>query len=386
MIDVLVLGSLIKDVSDFSPANEGNIALNQFLSHKLGMFFSFGITTYTESDSYAVNYLNDPPAPTTFSAPSVVDSAQWVQEAIDSGCDYVVLTSGHHIGFNIFPYTAPYQLQNTYDSNRGQLQVPVYENYNVSATSSDQNIVDKFVDKCIISGIKFGIYYNYGKNINMRRGLDLIDSSYDQTDTFSQTYESYNLYAIDEIEHIIRNYSPDYLWLDASHFAPRYYDNNRNNRRYLQDVYNSVKRIKNNCLTIINYDCPVIDGQRQVIPNGVDNVRPPFSWDGTEMNMFPSDIISFENNRKPSNVSDFNPETTHEGVSYYIPREIIDTIMEGQYFAEQDNFAPLVSAVDLQNYYNYARARAVPFLLNVAVGTNGIIPNDQLTRFREITL
>ena len=197
--------------NDYFPSQVSTSDLATFLSHQIGMFISYGMTSFTTSDLYSTNMLNDPPAPAVFAAPAMVDSAQWATEAANLGCGYAVLTLGHHIGLNTFPYSAPYNggnSENTEDSNRGALSVPVYPTYDVSANpSSDQNIIGKFINQCITEGIKSGLYYNVGKNINMRRGLDLIDASYDQTDTFSATYQHYIDFAKDEIGWICREYS-----------------------------------------------------------------------------------------------------------------------------------------------------------------------------------
>ena len=355
------------------------------------MFISYGMTSFTDSDAYVTNMLIDPPPPSTFAAPSTVDSAQWATEAANLGCDYAVLTLGHHIGFNVFPYTAPYNggaSELTKDSTRGNLTVPVYTRYDVSmCPSSDQDIIGKFVNQCAIEGIKCGLYYNVGKNINMRRGLDLIDAAYDQTNTYSLTYQNYVDFAIKEIEWICREYSPDYIWLDAPHHAPRYYGNVRTNRRYYQDFYNIVKRTSPNTLVFYNYDAAVIGGQRKLLPNGTDATRPPFTWAGDELMIFPGDVPSFESQRIPTDAGALFPPTNHEAVEYYLPKEIITTILtSGQYFARNDNFNSLESSAALQALYDNAKASNVPFLLNVAVAKNGVIPSNQLTRFGEIVL
>lgn len=372
------------------PKRNNTVALDEFLNSKIGMFISFGLTTYTPSDIYTVNYLLDPYAPSTFSAPSTVDSAQWATEAANLGCGYAFLTTGHHIGFNIFPYTAAYNKnssENTYDSNRGLLSVPVYKRYDVSVTDSDQNIIGKFIDQCIVEGIKSGLYYNIGKNINMRRGLDLIDASYDQTNTYSLTYQNYIDFCAKELEYISKEFSPDYIWMDAPHHAPRYYGNDRQRKRYIEDLYYAVKKHSPNTLVFVNYDCPVIDGNREVLPNGTDSTRPPFTWDGSELNVFPGDVISFEHLRVPSDSGEYNPVTSHEGINYYLPREIISTIYSNnQYFARNDSFGALKSAVTLQAEYDEAKTNNVPYMLNLAVNTSGNLRAVDITRFGEIVL
>lgn len=378
--------------NDFSPSNISTPALTEFLSFKIGMMISYGMTSFTTSDSYAVNMLNDPPATALYQAPSVIDSGQWATEAKNLGCDYAVLTSGHHIGFNNFPYTGTYNngfLESTKDSNRGDLNVPFLNVYDIRATIplADQNIVGKFVDQCKIEGIKAGLYYNTGKNINIRRGLDLIDASYDQTNTFSQTYQHYIDFVLDELTWLVTNYDLDIIWLDAPHHAPRYYGNNRTLRRYYQDIYNTLRELKPNLLININYDCPTIGGVVEVVGDGVDSTRPPFNFDGTEMILFPSDIISFEYFRKPTNASDVLPITNHKGIDYYIPKEVVTNILDGgQYFARNDVFQPLLSLVTLQSKYDYTKANGIPLLLNVTPAKNGVIPSNQLTRFGEIVL
>lgn len=370
-------------------ATESNATIATFLSHNIGMFISYGMTTFTTSDLYTTNYLSDPPAASTFAAPATVDSAQWATEAANLGCGYAILTTGHHIGFNTFPYTAQYNggvSENTEDSTRGTLSVPVYSSYDVSDTSSDQNIIGKFLDQCVTEGIKSGLYYNIGKNINMRRGLDLIDASYDLTGTFSATYDNYVAYVIDEVEWLVTNYDFDYFWIDAPHHFPRYYLNNKYNYQLIRDVYRAIKAIKPNILVIVNYDC-ADTGSLEILGDGTDNTRPPFSHDGRDMITFPCDVIGLEYFRVPDNPAELAPEQNHDFGSYYIPKQVISTIYQnGQYFARNDVFQTLESAATLQTKYDYCQTNNIPFLLNVAPQKNGVIMASHLTRFGDIVL
>ena len=123
------------------------------------------------------------------------------------------------------------------------------------------------------------------------------------------------------------------------------------------------------------------------MPNGTDNTRPPFTWAGDELMIFPADVPSFEYSRIPTTSAEFLPTTSHEGMNYYLPKEIINTILgDGQYFARNNVFSSLRSAATLQTEYDKAQAENVPYLLNVAVAKNGIIPANQLTRFGDIIL
>lgn len=377
------------EYKDFKPKQVVNKGLKDFFNHKIGMFISYGMSSFTDTNNYLDNWELDPPPPSQFTAPSVIDSAQWATEAANLGCEYAVLTLRHHIGFNNFPYTAPYNhnvSENTYDTNRGVLEVPVYKRYDVSVTDADQNIVGKFLDQCVVEGIKSCLYYNIGKNINMRRGLNLIDAAYDQTETYSQTYENYVDWCVKELEYISKTFEFDYIWLDAPHHAPRYVNNVRTQRAYMQDFYNAIKKYKPNAVVISNTDMAVIGGNRLLLPDGTDSSRPPYTWDGSEMIMFPVDVSSFEYFRVPTNSDELEPETTHKGIGYYMPKEVISTILVGQYFGNNDNFGTMETAVALQAKYDYCRANNVPFLLNVAVARNGVIPSAQLTRFGEIIL
>lgn len=375
---------------DHLPKQNITAALKGFCEMRLGMFLSYGMTTFTSDDRYSVNYLLDPPPPSTFAAPSTVDSAQWATEAANAGCDYAVLTTCHHIGFNIFPFTGSYNkrsIENTYDSNRGELPVPVYPRYDVSMTSADQNIIGKFIDQCVVEGINPCLYYNAGKNINVRRGLDLIDAAYDQTGTYSLTYQNYIDYTIQDIVWICKEYPGLYaLWIDAPHHFPKYKGNDRYRRKHFQEIYNAVKRHSPNTLVLFNYDCATISSTRYLLPNGTDSSRPPFSWSGDELMIFPGDIPSFEYFRVPSNVSDLNPVNGHDGKTYFMPKEVISTILTGgQYFARNDNFNSLESLATIQGKFDYCKANNIPLLLNVAVAKNGVIPANQITRFNELT-
>jgi hypothetical protein len=369
--------------SDFTPAKVSNSYLSDFQSKKLGMFLSYALPTYASTDQYGTAILTDTPSPSTFTAPANVNSAQWVLDAISAGADYVILTMSHIYGFNICPYSAPYSSGTTYDSGRGVLSVPVYNNYNVSSCpSSDQTIVEKFVAQCRASNIKFGFYYNVALNLNVRRGTSLIDGSYDQTKTYSLSYDSYKTYVLNELEYITRTYQPDIMWLDSPHRNPRYQNNVATGRRFQHDIYNTIKRTKFNCLVTIN----LLPVNNSVLPTGTDATIPPYSWTGTEMLVFPTDIISFEYSRAPASAAEYTPSTTHYNQNYYIPREVISTVFVGgaQYFGCNDNFGTLKSTAVLQSEYDFAKGKGAPYLLSVAVNKAGNIPSNQKSLFATI--
>ncbi len=368
--------------SDFYPAIATNTQLSDYTSKKLGMFLSFGMSTYTSTDTYVSQAGSDTSPTSTFTAPGTVNSAQWVTDAISAGADYVILTLDHFQGFNIFPYTPSYGPVTTKDPIRGNLTAPKYSTYDISATSSDQMIIDKFVTQCRASGIKFGFYFNMGKNLNLRYGVtSSFDASYDQTSTYSTTYLTYAAYVNSIVSYVVTNYGPDYMWLDSGHFFPMFGGNTINNRRLIQNVYNTIKYINPNIIVINNYLC----ANNLVVPTGTDATVPPGSWDGTNMIIFPTDAVSFEYSREPGDPAQYVRSTTHFNKAYYIPREIIDTIFaNGQYFACNDTFTTFQTTVSLQARYNYAKSMSCPYLLSVAINKAGNIPSDQLTRFATI--
>ena len=69
--------------TDFTPKTNNTKELGEFLSHRIGMFLSYGMSSFTDTNSYLDNWQLDPPPPHQFEAPATVDSAQWATEAAD---------------------------------------------------------------------------------------------------------------------------------------------------------------------------------------------------------------------------------------------------------------------------------------------------------------
>ena len=265
------------------------------------------------------------------------------------------------------------------------LSYPVYTSYHVgSVPASDQTIVEKFVNRCSVVNMPFVLYFNIGKDLNIRRWVSEIDGPFDETDTFNIQYEIYVEKAKAEIAYIVSTYSPDYVWLDADQFYPMFYGQDITARRYYQDIYNAIKEVDPTCLIIANYSMP--DPDTTIVPNGNFPTRPWYDFNGTELLIFPIDIIGLEETRKATDVNQYNPVTTHKTIDDYMPREITDSILTNGFFWADGTNSTLKTLVNLQASYDFAQDQSTPYSLNIGIDTNGIAPSNQLTRYRQIVL
>lgn len=130
-------------------------------------------------------------------------ATEWVKLAKESGCKYIVMTSRHHEGFNMF------------DTK--------YSDFNIMKTKG-VNIADEYAKACEEYGIKAGYYFSL---------LDWSHPDYDPTDSgisYPQgnydavkrgerkfgNHEKYKEYLFNIFDDLTSNYKVDLVWWDFS--------------------------------------------------------------------------------------------------------------------------------------------------------------------------
>ncbi|MCR1871773.1 alpha-L-fucosidase [Mammaliicoccus lentus] len=117
---------------------------------------------------------------------------EWAQLFKDSGAKYVVLTTMHHDGFNLWP--------SKYNSN-----------FSVQTKGPKRDIVGELTNEVRNLGIKMGHYYSGA--LNWRFTKEPIQSFNDVKYVRPQTY-NYADYAYSQVKELIDLYRPDILWND----------------------------------------------------------------------------------------------------------------------------------------------------------------------------
>lgn len=116
---------------------------------------------------------------------------QMAQIFKDAGAKYVVLTTKHHDGFNLWPSAV--------------------ENPNQKNLHSSRDIVNDLTESVRKTGLRMGLYYSGGYDWTFNRGPILAASDYE---TVKPQNTAYGKYADAQIEELISRYHPSVLWND----------------------------------------------------------------------------------------------------------------------------------------------------------------------------
>jgi alpha-L-fucosidase len=116
---------------------------------------------------------------------------QMAQIFKDAGAKYVVLTTKHHDGFNLWPSAV--------------------ENPNQSNLHASRDIVSDLTEAVRKTGIRMGLYYSGGYDWTFNRGPIIAAPDYE---TVKPQNTAYGKYADAQIEELISRYHPSVLWND----------------------------------------------------------------------------------------------------------------------------------------------------------------------------
>ena len=120
------------------------------------------------------------------------DPESWADLFEQSGAKYVVLTTMHHEGFNLWP--------SKYNKE-----------YSVASTGPKRDLVGELTNAVKNQGLKMGLYYSGWFNWTYTNKP--VESFDEQKYNYPQTY-SYADYAYNQVIELIDNYNPDILWND----------------------------------------------------------------------------------------------------------------------------------------------------------------------------
>lgn len=189
--------------------------MRAYTDQRFGVFFCYGMPTYTDEE-WATPNLD----PNTF-APTGLNIDQWVAAAVSSGAKYATLTTKHHEGFALWP-TA--------------YHVPEYAPYSIESTdwytnNGSPDIVSLFTTKCRAAGINPVLYFSiWDRTFEARRGSDVHDEEY------AQMVEL-------QLAELVTNYGDiTAIWIDGWYSTIISYAR----------MEAAVKSIQPNCLMVVN--------------------------------------------------------------------------------------------------------------------------------------
>lgn len=305
--------------------------LKAFESWQYGMFIHWGMSTYDGLELSACEPIE------TYN-PTDLNVDEWISVARDAGMRYAVLTAKHVSGHALWPSR--------------------YGDYSVKNSSDTTDVVGEYVTACREKGIKAGIYYCAWDNTNLF-GMDVTKDWNEYALGMTTTNATYREFMWNQIDELLDDYNPDYLWVDMPRVLPL-------DARI--GLYEHVTSRKSDIYFAYNHSCQ----------NGT-TFDPTFAW--------PSDIMTLERN-VPNAFNGHARQAYFQwkdilGKNCYIPGETNDTIGHEWFYQDDDEVR---SDKDLLGMYLATTGRDVNFLLNCPPDRSGRMPRrwiDALVRLRK---
>jgi len=300
------------------PATQKTSQITEWESLNYGMFIHFSMNTFTGFE------YDEGQNPTTTYEPVDLDVKQWVRTAKQAGMEYAVLTVKHMSGFCLWDSKVMWKGKE-YD-------------YDVEGSNYKTDVVAEFITACKEEGIKPGLYYcildphNEGK----------IDWESRVTDEYFDLVKG----QIEELHTLYNGISEQ--WIDIP---------SKLSTEQRFELYGLINRLSPGCLITCN--------------NG-------FS-DGVKVQNWPVDLVNGERTLPPA--SGHDPYKKINGVDYYIPMEVCQTISQNWFWMPND---PPKSVQTLNYWYQQCQERGANFLLNVPPDRNGRIPDEFVSRLKEL--
>lgn len=285
---------------------------------------------------------------------------------------YASIHAKDELGFRWFNYTPDYNNGSTHTYN--SITTPQYgfDHHIGNSTLSGMGITDdhiqRFLNEFNSRGIKAGIYYSLGQDNNYRNTVDGAGGV-----GLHEYFGDYMDLVYSEIDYLLDNNTGiNYIWFDwVKDWWPivdGFGDSEIN--RHLAGLYQRIKRKRSDCLIVFN----------------VLNTY----YSSSSLFPAPTDVVSSEYDFKPSNAEIEDLTRNWGGTDYYIPGEIVQSLISGSAgrqwpwldptYEAPGTYNSVDSQVNFQAIYDFAKARGVPFGLNIPVKQDGTIDSTYYTR------
>jgi alpha-L-fucosidase len=279
----------------------------------------YGMFIHFNMNTYAgAEYDNGKMSAESFN-PSNLDVDQWIRTARDAGMKYAVLTAKHTGGFCLWDSKVIWKGKE-YD-------------YDITSSGFKKDVVAQFIESCRKYDIKPALYYCLWDDHN-----EPVSSK----DEYFQLTKGH-------ITELVTNYKGLVeIWIDIP---------SRLTSDQRIELYKIVKTNQPHCLVTCN--------------NGFT--------DGSVLSNFPADITNGERTLPP--LPAHNPTRIINGMKYYIPMEVCQTINQNWFWLRGD---VTKSVRTLYYWYSESVKRGANFLLDVPPDLSGRIPQNLVDRLMEL--
>ncbi|MEI7902409.1 MAG: alpha-L-fucosidase [bacterium] len=156
--------------------------------------------------------------------PVQFDAKVWVAIAKKAGMKYMVLTTKHHDGFNMFKSgLTPYNV--------------------ADATPFGRDVTRELSEACRDSGIRFGCYYSIDRDWYRPQGPGnryKQNNVWDFPDSTKEDFDRYfAAFAKPQVEELLTRYRPDILWFDEIDMK---------SEAQVEELYQSIRRLRPECV------------------------------------------------------------------------------------------------------------------------------------------
>jgi alpha-L-fucosidase len=209
-----------------------------------------------------------------------------------------------------------------------------YTDYDVSSSGNETDVVAEFVKAGRRHGIEPCFLYTVGQ-----------DKAHREVRGMSE--DEWYRHAYNQIAELLTNYGPiTSIWFDGMGLGDY-------PQAQVQKTYDVVKSLQPDCLVVMHD--PGIRGR----------------W--------PTDV--FQPGRRLPPPEGHNPWIKRDGKTYYVPMDVINTVVEGWFWKPNADLKPLT---DLLSLYCDVTGRGANFTLSVAPDREGRLPADQVQRLMEL--
>lgn len=158
--------------------------------------------------------------------PTNFDARQWISEAKDAGMKYFLITSKHHDGFALWHSKA--------------------DDYNISKTPFERDMLRELVDACNEFDMKYGFYYSHWLDWGHKGGaLPPWDQLKDKQPSQKEFDKYWNQKCLPQVRELASEYKPSFFWFDSwSEIADQPYVTEAK----IDELISTVKRIDKSCL------------------------------------------------------------------------------------------------------------------------------------------
>lgn len=307
-----------------------------YQERQMGAFVHFGPATYIASDFMSV------PAADLFN-PSQLNAEQWVKTAKSFGAKHIVLTAKHHNGYCLWPTkTTDYSVKKSpWKNGKG-------------------DVVAEFVEACRNNDIKIGLYISGG---DKHFGVTSTPDPQGERKLVGDIHQYFPVF-LEQLRELLTNYGEvSYVWFDGAYDPFGWDVVDPKTMKPLGTAYGDAIR------TMVEHLQP-----NALVMGGT---KPDVRWSGSEQGWA---AYPLWNVLEPGEGFDYWVGPQNAG---WIPAEANIHPRE-KWFWTPNSDSTLRSLDYLKKVYLKTIGRGSNILINMTPDTNGLIPEPEVQRLKEL--